>query len=100
MNKKQDILAPISLGELIDKITILQIKTNHLEGQALHNVKNELNSLELILNNLDISIEPTLISNLKKINAELWSIEDQIRIMSDKKFDEKFVFSTLCISTK
>ena len=92
MNKKQDILAPISLGELIDKITILQIKTNHLEGQALHNVKNELNSLELILNNLDISIEPTLISNLKKINAELWSIEDQIRDHErQKNFDEKFV---------
>ena len=92
MNKKQDILAPISLGELIDKITILQIKANHLKGQALHNVKNELNSLELILNNLDISIEPTLISNLKKINAELWSIEDQIRDHErQKNFDEKFV---------
>jgi len=35
----QDILAPISLGELIDKITILQIKIQHLQGTALENVK-------------------------------------------------------------
>ena len=38
----QDILAPISLGESIDKITILQIKTQHLQGTALENVKKEL----------------------------------------------------------
>ena len=38
----QDILAPISLGELIDKITILQIKSQHLQGIALEYVNKEL----------------------------------------------------------
>ncbi|GIS13577.1 MAG: hypothetical protein CM15mP116_01600 [Synechococcus sp.] len=50
----QDILAPISLGELIDKITILQIKTQHLQGTALENVKKELDALETTLNNLQL----------------------------------------------
>jgi hypothetical protein len=40
------IQAPISLGELIDKITILQIKTNHLQGKALENVQKELTALQ------------------------------------------------------
>ena len=61
----QDILAPISLGELIDKITILQIKTQHLQGTALENVKKELEALETTLNDLQLNLDPTLIQRLK-----------------------------------
>ena len=75
----QDILAPISLGELIDKITILQIKTQHLQGTALENVKKELGALESTLNNLKLNIDPTLIQRLKEVNQDLWQIEDDIR---------------------
>ena len=57
----QDILAPISLGELIDKITILQIKTQHLQGASLENTKVELNALEITLNKLQIDINTKLI---------------------------------------
>ena len=64
----QDILIPTSLGELIDKITILQIKTQKLEGVALENVNSELTALEKILNNLQIKIESTLVQHLKDIN--------------------------------
>ena len=75
----KDILAPISLGELIDKFTILQIKTQHLQGTALENVNKELKSLETTLNNLELNIDPTLIQCLKEVNQDLWQIEDAIR---------------------
>ena len=88
----QDILAPISLGELIDKITILQIKTQHLQSTALENVKKELQALESTLNNLQLNIDPTLIQRLKEVNQDLWKIEDDIREKERKKsFDDTFI---------
>ena len=66
----QDILAPISLGELIDKVTILQIKTQHLQGAALENVKKELNALETTLNNLQLNLIP-LLSNTSKRSIKI-----------------------------
>ena len=79
IKESQEILAPISLGELIDKITILQIKANHLKNNALDNVKTELSALETTLNNLKIDVNPMLIESLKVTNEKLWSIEDMIR---------------------
>jgi hypothetical protein len=88
----KSILAPISLGELIDKITILQIKARHLHGIALENVKIELDALETTLNNLRLNIDPTLIHCLKQVNADLWQIEDAIRDQERQKtFGETFV---------
>ena len=88
----QDILAPISLGELIDKITILQIKTQNLQGIARENVKKELEALETTLNNLQLSIEPALIQRLKEVNQDLWQIEDDIRNQErQKSFGETFI---------
>jgi len=88
----QDILAPISLGELIDKITILQIKTEHIQGAALENVKKELEALESTLNNLHLDIDPRLIQRLKEVNQDLWQIEDDIRDQErQKNFGETFI---------
>ena len=88
----QDILAPISLGELIDKITILQIKTQHLQGTALENVKKELEALENTLKNLQLNIDTTLIQRLKKVNQNLWQIEDDIRDQErQKSFGQTFI---------
>lgn len=88
----QDILAPISLGELIDKITILQIKTQHLQGTALENVKKELEALETTLNNLQLNLDPTLIQRLKEVNQDLWKIEDDIRDQErQNNFDATFI---------
>lgn len=78
-NLNQPILAPISLGELIDKITILEIKCQHLQGHALQNVRKELQELERTLEQLPISVEPSLRQELKAINQNLWRIEDAIR---------------------
>ena len=73
------IQAPISFGELIDKITILEIKTKHLQVNALENVQKELVNLQGILDSLDLQIDPTLIQRLKEVNIDLWHIEDEIR---------------------
>ena len=74
------ILAQISLGELIDKITILEIKMQKLKGKALININKELNSLKETLADSNILVEPSLISELRLVNQELWRIEDEIRI--------------------
>ena len=88
----QNIFAPISLGELIDKITILKIKTQHLQGAALENVKKELDALETTLDNLPVNIEPRLIQGLKEVNQDLWQIEDDIRDQErQKNFGETFI---------
>lgn len=90
--KNQGILAPISLGELIDKITILQIKTQHLQDAPLVNVTKELEALETTLNNLQINIDARLIQCLKEVNQNLWKIEDDIRGQELRKdFGETFI---------
>ena len=88
----QDILAPISLGKLIDKITILQIKTQHLQGTVLENANKEFGALETTLNNLEIDIDSILIQRLIKVNQDLWQIEDDIRDQErQRSFGETFI---------
>jgi Family of unknown function (DUF6165) len=75
------IRAPISVGELIDKITILQIKLKRLDGPGAANVANELAALNQAKRDAHLN-EPTieaLIIQLKAVNVALWDIEDQIR---------------------
>ena len=89
---RADIQAPISLGELIDKITILQIKTKHLQGTALENVQKELTGLQGTLDALDLQVDPILIQRLKDVNTTLWQIEDDIRNKErSKEFGEGFI---------
>ncbi len=91
------IQAPISLGELIDKITILEIKALHIGDAAkLKNVTHELNILnEKVDSLLDASGKTKLAplkDSLKAINQELWVIEDDIRDCEKAKdFSDKFV---------
>ena len=86
------ILAPVSLGELIDKITILEIKQIHMTGIKLENVNKELKLLKKILQNKNLDIEIDLINSLKEVNNNLWEIEDNIRIKErDQKFNKEFI---------
>ena len=86
--------APISWGELIDKITILEIKSERLSTQAaLQNVQRELR----LLGNVTSKLVPPprlleLKAELRAINRRLWEIEDAIRGKEAKKlFDEEFI---------
>ena len=83
---------PASIGELFDKITILQIKKNRIKGNKLDNVNKELNHLEEVVKNNNIEIEKKFFTQLKKINTNLWEIEDKIRIKESKnEFDQEFI---------
>ena len=90
--KKKIINAPISIGELIDKITILEIKKNKLQNSKLENVLKELTYLRRLMEKNKIEINDDLFTQLKEINLRLWDIEDQIRIKEkNKEFDNTFI---------
>jgi len=90
--KKKIINAPISIGELIDKITILEIKKNKLQNSKLENVLKELSFLRKLMEKHQIEINDDLFNKLKDINLILWNIEDQIRIKEkNKEFDNTFI---------
>ena len=96
MDKKMDkILAEISAGELIDKITILEIKKEKISNkEKLIEVNKELISLNETLNK-SINNKSKISSfknDLKNINLKLWDIEEGKRSAEkNNKFDEKFI---------
>lgn len=90
------IKVPISPGELIDKITILEIKMERMDDpQKLSNVKNELDLLEDVwqksgYSGADMVTEKK--AELKSINEKLWVIEDVLRLKESKgEFDREFI---------
>ena len=87
-----EILFPISIGKLIDKISILKIKLNKMKGKQLSNVKNELKALEAIVKAKNLLIEPSISKNLNEVNLLLWEIEDKIRLKEiNNSFDNEFI---------
>jgi prefoldin subunit 5 len=90
-----DIQVPISPGELLDKITILQIKSERIDDATkLANVNRELEMLSRVWQQsveADDEIE-ALTARLKSINEALWEIEDDIRDEErNKRFGERFI---------
>ena len=89
------ILTPVSIGELIDKITILQIKAERItDATKLANVRTELDGL-LPLYAQQLALRPqleALTQQLKDINERMWDIQDALR---DKEaaqvFDDAFI---------
>ena len=95
VNPMSEIQVPVSFGELLDKIAILQIKSERMSDEAkLVNVRNELSALELTW-----MAHPTaghniveLRAQLKAVNERLWVIEDDIRIKEKaQEFDAEFI---------
>ena len=85
----------LSVGELLDKISILQIKAERIVNRSkLENINKELNALmslwiDSIYSNNNIESE---INDLKAINEELWDIEDKIRDKErNQVFDKGFI---------
>jgi hypothetical protein len=74
-----DLLVPVSVGELIDKITILEIKQAHLRGEALAHVERELQLLQQVAEVAGLQPDPSLLQELRQVNRDLWEIEDAIR---------------------
>ena len=88
-----EVLVPVSVGELLDKITILQIKNERIENtEKLVNINRELQALLETCSKHAINTVHPLVSELKAINEALWVIEDDIREKERaKEFDEKFI---------
>ena len=89
------ILTEISAGELLDKLSILEIKLNKIKNPSLlEEIKKEYNSLSEAKNkNINFSNEiKILYKNLKEINEKLWKIEDEIRLCEkSSEFKDKFI---------
>ena len=86
---------PVSWGELIDKMTILEIKEQRLKStEAAANVRRELAALANITRDI-LSQRPDLTSvkyELRLVNEALWDIEDKIRAKeASKSFDQQFI---------
>lgn len=90
-----EILVPVSFGELLDKIAILQIKSERMSDPGkLVNVRNELIALETTWAAHPASTQDitTLRAELKAVNERLWVIEDDIRLQEKAQaFDAEFV---------
>ena len=86
------IFVPISIGELIDKITILEIKQQNMSSDKQKNVRKELVNLKESIQEINLKIDNNLFSKLKSVNNKLWDIEDQIRKKENhKEFDQVFI---------
>ena len=89
------ILTEISAGELLDKLCILEIKLNKIKNPALlqeiekdYNIINEAKNKNINSSN-EINV---LYTDLKKINEQLWEIEDKIRLCEkNSDFKDKFI---------
>ena len=95
VNKSKKILTEISAGELLDKISILEIKLKKIQDKSN---QKEINKEYKILkkaqkSNIKLNEKSVnLFKELKNINLKLWDIEDKVRIFEkDKNFNETFV---------
>jgi len=84
---------PTSLGELVDKITILEIKKSMIKDSTkLEYVESELDLLTSILNESSVEVSEILYQKLYALNLSLWNIEDEIRKKESRlDFDNKFI---------
>jgi len=96
-NKSKKILSEISAGELLDKISILEIKLEKIKNKdSQKEIQKEYKILKEIQNS---SIELTdkikdLLKSIKEVNLNLWDVEDKLRIYEKKKdFGENFIKS-------
>ena len=88
------ILAEISLGELADKLTILEIKLKKIEDKESINIINkEYQSLNNIdLKGIDLKKYKALFNKLKSVNEKLWDIENEKRLLEkNSDFEDKFI---------
>ena len=85
---------PVSIGELIDKITILEIKLRRIDNEEkLHNIRRELRALEQVERDASlVEGADALKTRLREVNERLWDIEDAIRRHEKEgDFGEAFV---------
>lgn len=85
----------VSVGELVDKYSILQIKKSKITDDKIPFIEKEMNSLlPEISKYIQIDAISVLYEDLIGINVQLWEIQDKLRkLEKEKRFDEEFVTS-------
>ena len=83
----------VSIGEVIDKITILQIKSERISDKIkLEHINKELNILESTLSDSNIDVPELMVKNLKSVNEQLWDAEDILREKEKiELYDDEFI---------
>jgi hypothetical protein len=83
-----NIIIPVSVGELLDKITILQIKSMFTDDEYVLKELEELNQIKSTISQYLLEYE----IQLKKVNETLWKTEDRIRQKEQRhEFDDEFI---------
>ena len=86
---------PASIGELFDKITILEIKKSKIKDEnKLKFIKKELNLLKKVVKSKKINTRSlsSLVKKLKNVNLKLWNVEDKLRkFEKNKQFKKDFI---------
>lgn len=86
---------PVSVGEVVDKVTILEIKSDRISDQGkLRNIATELDALRPLVSGgvFDTDEVTALADALRAVNGELWDIEDDIRAEeAASRFGERFI---------
>jgi uncharacterized protein DUF6165 len=89
------VLVRVSVGELLDKLVILELKASRIPGmEQQRNIRTELQLLRQSFAELELASEgvEALVDGLRRVNAELWQIEDEIRgCENEQRFDDSFV---------
>ena len=79
---------PVSVGELLDKISILEIKSLFTNNEYVIKELDELNQIKSTLTQYTLQYEV----ELKKVNEKLWKIEDRLRELEEEyRFDDEFI---------
>jgi len=88
-----EVLCPVSLGELVDKLSILLIKVERIEDKSKRAyAREERDRLQNLLSELNLDGIDEDLANLVEVNSQLWEIEDAIRLKErDKVFNEEFI---------
>jgi hypothetical protein len=88
-----DMKIEISVGELVDKVTILSIKLHKIKSaEKLVNVRREYRILRDSMEAAGITTESEVFKDLLSVNLVLWDIEDKIRLKeAEKQFDDEFI---------
>jgi hypothetical protein len=83
----------VSVGELVDKLSILSIKLKKIRSsEKLKNIRREYDLLKSSMEETEITVESDEFKELVKVNSTLWDIEDRIRLKEAKKeFDSDFI---------
>ena len=82
------ITIPVSVGELLDKITILEIKSQYTTNEYVSKELQELNQIKSTLTQYTLEYE----LKLKEVNLKLWKIEDRLREKEKlQEFNEEFI---------